>query len=306
VRRSGFAASHAPTRANLCAAATYLVFMDKPEKKSDGGKRDEALVERLLRRVFDRVGAAVDRKLGRAGDTETTFTTSRLIERMERLIDERVREDARRGRIAPHLMRLKIEWGTHSEAPPETIKELEHEVLAAAIDHINDARLRTLAPVEVETVVDIFTSGIAVDPSFGEFEDELKREDEERRRAELGEPPVPHSAPGSLAAPKDVRVVARATVGGETEESALAFRPGGRRLNVGRASDSDLYLNHPSVSKIHAALLMNREGTLLVSDTGSTNGTFINGRRLAYGEARHIEDGDVVGFGDAEVRFRKP
>jgi hypothetical protein len=280
--------------------------MDKSEKKSDGGKRDEALVERLLRRVFDRVGAAVDRKLGRAGDAETTFTTSRLIERMERLIDERVREDGRRGRIAPHLMRLKIEWGTHSEAPPETIKELEHEVLAAAIDHINDARLRTLAPVEVETVVDIFTSGIAVDPSFGEFEDELKREDEERRRAELGEPPVPHSAPGSLAAPKDVRVVARATVGGETEEFPLAFRPGGRRLNVGRASDSDLYLNHPSVSKIHAALLMNREGTLLVSDTGSTNGTFINGRRLAYGEARHIEDGDVVGFGDAEVRFRKP
>jgi hypothetical protein len=291
--------------------------MDKPEKKSDGAKRDdgvkrsdgakrdEALVERLLRRVFDRMGAAVDRKLGRAGDTQTDFTTSRLIERMERLIDERVREDARRGRIAPHLMRLKVEWGTHSEAPPETIKELENEILAAAIDHINDARLRTLAPVEVETVVDIFTSGIAVDPSFGDFEDELKHEDEERRRAERGEPPIPHTAPGSLAAPKDVRVVARFTIDHETQEVALSFKPGGRRLNVGRASDSDLYLNHPSVSKIHAAILMNREGTLLVSDTGSTNGTYINGRRIAYGEARHLEDGDVVGFGDVEVRFKR-
>jgi pSer/pThr/pTyr-binding forkhead associated (FHA) protein len=51
--------------------------------------------------------------------------------------------------------------------------------------------------------------------------------------------------------------------------------------------------------------MLNREGTLLVADTGSTNGTFINGRRIAYGEARQIEDGDVVGFGDIEVRFRK-
>ena len=277
--------------------------MDKPGKKVEGAKRDEALVERLLRRVFDRVGAAVDRKLGREGDAQATFTTSRLIERMTRLIDERVREDPRRGRIAPHLMRLKVEWGTHSEAPTEAIKELENEVLAAAIDHINDARLRTLAPVEVEAVVDIFTSGITVDPCFGEFEEELKREEEERRRAEELKVDVPTA---DIAAPKDVRVLARATVGDETVEVPLALRPGGRRLNVGRASDSDLCLNHPSVSKIHAALLMNREGTLLVSDTGSTNGTFINGRRIAYGEARHLEDGDVVGFGDAEVRFRKP
>jgi hypothetical protein len=277
--------------------------MDKPENKPQGAKRDEALVERLLRRVFDRVGAAVDRKLGREGDVQASFTTSRLIERMTRLIDERVRQDPRRGRIAPHLMRLKVEWGTHSEAPAEAIKELENEVLAAAIDHINDARLRTLAPVRVETVVDIFTSGITVDPDFGEFEEELKREDEERRRAAESKVDVPTA---DIAAPKDVRVVARATVAGETVEVPLAVRPGGRRLNVGRATDSDLYLNHPSVSKIHASLLMNREGTLLVSDTGSTNGTFINGRRIAYGEARHLEDGDVVGFGDAEVRFRKP
>ena len=50
---------------------------------------------------------------------------------------------------------------------------------------------------------------------------------------------------------------------------------------------------------------MNREGTLMVADTGSTNGTFINGRRIAYGESRQIEDGDVVGFGNIEVRFRR-
>jgi len=275
--------------------------MDKSEKKESVPKRDEALAERLLRRVLDRVGAVVDRSLGRAVEPQSGFTTTRLIERMNRLIDERVREDPRRGgRIAPHLMKLKIEWGTHSEAPPEAVKELENEVLAAAIDHINDQRLRTLAPVEVETLVDIFTTGIAVDPGYGAFEEELQREDEERARAA-----VSVSIPSGLGAPKNVVVQARVNVGKESEESTLYFKPGGRRLSVGRATDCDLSLPHPSVSKIHAAILMNREGTLLVSDTGSVNGTFINGRRINYGEARQLEDGDVVGFGDVEVRFRK-
>src|SRR5438874_204667 len=108
---------------------------EKAEQKPSGAKRDEALVERLFRRVLDRVGAVVDRKLGRELETQNGFTTSRLIERMTKLIDERVRRDEQRGRIAPHYLKLKIEWGTHSEAPPDTIKELEHEVLAAAIDH---------------------------------------------------------------------------------------------------------------------------------------------------------------------------
>jgi pSer/pThr/pTyr-binding forkhead associated (FHA) protein len=103
----------------------------------------------------------------------------------------------------------------------------------------------------------------------------------------------------------DIQVVARITQQNGTREVPLIFRPGGRRLNVGRASDNDLTLNDNSVSKIHGALLMTAEGSLLVADTGSTNGTFINGRRIAYGESRVIEDGDVIGFGDVEVRLRK-
>jgi hypothetical protein len=275
---------------------------EKAEQKAAGGKRDEALVERLFRRVLDRVGAVVDRKLGRELETQTGFTTTRLIERMNRLINERVRRDPRRGPLAPHHLKLKIEWGTHSEAPADAIKELEHEVLAAAIDHINDQRLRTLAPVEVETIVDIFTTGIAVDPTFGEFEDELKQEDEARRREAEG---LTADVPKADLTHHDAVLHVRVNAPDDTHELQLRLTPGGRRLNVGRASDSDLPLAHASVSKIHAALLMNREGTLLVSDTGSTNGTYINGRRIAYGEARQIEEGDVVGFGDVEVRFRK-
>ncbi len=275
------------------------------QDKEKGKKRDEALVERLMRRVFEGMGAVVDRKLGREPEAQSGFTTTRLIERMKQLIDERTRDDGQGRRLAPHLFKLKIEWGTHSEAPPEYIKELEHEVLAGAIDYINDRRLRTLAPIKVETTVDIFTTGIAVDPTYGEFEEELKRQDEAERQAkEVKGISIPKALTPTPS--PDVNVAARITLPGGPKEKVLTFRPGGRRLSVGRVSDNDLALDHQSVSKIHAAILMNREGTLLVADTGSTNGTYINGRRIAYGEARQIEAGDVVGFGDVEVRFKRP
>jgi hypothetical protein len=275
---------------------------EKEKKEAKPKKRDEALVERLMRRVLEGMGSVVDRKLGREAETQSGFTTTKLIERMKQLIDERVRADAEGRRIAPHLFKLKVEWGTHSEAPPEFIKDLENEVLAAAIDYTNDRRLRTLAPIKVETSADIFTSGIAVDPTFGEFEEELKQQDEQARRAGELADAVPKA---KTLATSDAAVTARVTMPERSFEKVLPFRPGGRRMNVGRVADNDLQLEHPSVSKIHSSIVMNREGTLLVADTGSTNGTFINGRRISYGEARQIEDGDVVGFGDVEVRFKR-
>ena len=219
---------------------------------------------------------------------------------MKRLIDERTRNEGPKGRIAPHLMKLKLEWGTHAEAPPEILKELEHELLAEAIDHINDHRYRTLAPVRIESEVDIFTTGISVDPSFGEFAEELRQQDEAKRAVQAG-----FNIPTQPSPNPDIEMLARVTMRDGPREVRLTFQPGGRRLNVGRVSDNDLSINDVSVSKIHAALVMNQQGTLLVADTGSTNGTFINGRRISYGESRPIEEGDVVGFGDIEVRFRK-
>src|SRR5262247_3176860 len=263
-------------------------------------KREEALPERLLRRVLEGMGSVVDRRFGRTVEPRSGLTTSKLIVRMKKLIDERVRDEGKKGRIAPHHLVLKVEWGTHSEAPPEILNDLKNEVLAAAIDHINDHRYRTLAPVTVDAEVDIFTTGISVDPTFGEFEEDLRRQDE-LKRAEKAGIVIPTAAPPM----PDVQVMARISQPNGSREIPLIFKPGGKRLNVGRAADNELSLNDKSVSKIHAALLMTTEGTLLVADTGSTNGTYINGRRISYGESRQLEEGDVVGFGDVEVRLRK-
>jgi len=268
-----------------------------PEPKR---RRDTVLPERLMRRVLEGVGDVVDRKLGRTIDPKSGLTTDQLIQRMNRLIDERVRNEEGRGRIAPHHLKLKVEWGTHSSAPAEVIKHLETEVLASAIDHINDNRYRTLAPVTIESDVDIFTKGISVDPTFGEFEEELKQKDLERK---LGK--AESAGPTGFEATLPVKMSARITTADGPREVELEFIPGGKRVNVGRATDNDLYLNDASVSKIHAALKMDTEHTLLVADTGSTNGTHINGQRIPYGEAHPIAEGDVVAFGEVEVRIRR-
>jgi pSer/pThr/pTyr-binding forkhead associated (FHA) protein len=259
-------------------------------------KRQTILPERIMRRMLEGVGDVVDRKLGRAAESPTGLTTDQIVVRMNQAIDARVRDEKGKGRIAPHHLKLKIEWGTHSETPEEVTKRLETELLAAAIDHINDNRYRTLAPVKIESEVDIFTKGIAIEPTFGEFEADLQRQDMERK---LGKPVKPH---GEKA---EVRILARITLPEGSREKELLFVAGGRRLNVGRGTDNDLYLNHNSVSKVHAALKMDIQHNLLVADTGSTNGTHINGSRIAYGEAVPFDEGDVVAFGDVEVRFRR-
>ncbi len=262
-------------------------------------RRETIVPERIMRRVLEGVGDVVDRKLGRTPDTESGLSTDQLIRRMNALIDERARHDKSRGRIAPHHLKMKIEWGKHSETAPEVTQRLAQQVLAAAIEHINDSRYRTLAPVNIETEVDIFTKGIAVDPSYGEFQEELEREDLERKLGKDGK-----KKPG-LGQKPEITFKVHVSTPELAKDVQLAFTPGGRRLNVGRATDNDLHLNHGSVSKIHASLRMDNLGTVLVADTGSTNGTHINGQRIPYGEARPINEGDLVAFGDVEVRFRR-
>ncbi|MEZ6184221.1 MAG: FHA domain-containing protein [Planctomycetota bacterium] len=69
-------------------------------------------------------------------------------------------------------------------------------------------------------------------------------------------------------------------------------------LEVGRAPDVQLLVDHPSVSKRHARFTITPEAVTL-EDLGSTNGTFVRGRRLAEGEKVVLEPEARVSFGRA-------
>lgn len=66
------------------------------------------------------------------------------------------------------------------------------------------------------------------------------------------------------------------------------------RLVVGRSRSCEVRLQEDSVSRLHAAFVW-RDAALYVEDLGSSNGTFVNGRRIDA--PCRIKPGDVVRFG---------
>ncbi len=69
------------------------------------------------------------------------------------------------------------------------------------------------------------------------------------------------------------------------------------QTTVGSAPDNDVVIDHKSVSRRHAVIVRGRFGGLKVRDLDSTNGTRINGRRIAG--ARRIRPGDELEVGNA-------
>jgi len=70
---------------------------------------------------------------------------------------------------------------------------------------------------------------------------------------------------------------------------------------VGRAAESGLRLDHPAVSLRHARIRTERSGARTIEDLGSTNGTFVNGERLAANVTRHLAAGDVIRVGPVRL-----
>jgi len=63
-------------------------------------------------------------------------------------------------------------------------------------------------------------------------------------------------------------------------------------------------LDHDRTVSRHHAELLYRNGGMWLRDHGSSNGTFVNGERLAPGVDRALADGDLVSFGGLGLLFR--
>ncbi|MFZ5786295.1 MAG: FHA domain-containing protein, partial [Acidobacteriota bacterium] len=70
----------------------------------------------------------------------------------------------------------------------------------------------------------------------------------------------------------------------------------GQTLTVGRARPADVPIRDRSLSRSHARFTL-AQGSLLVEDLESTNGTFVKGKRLRAGERRRAAEGDEVRLG---------
>jgi len=261
-------------------------------------------IEWLMRGVLTKLGDTFDRLTGRRWTPSSSLATSELSEKLKKLLDLEVKDLGAKGKFVPHNVKLKMQWDKFSTDSEEAITRLENELKIAAIDHINDKRYHTYAPLHLEVTPDYFTEGVKLLVSFDKF-------DEEKREAAVNVtvPQIkvgdylPELPPEAVPEPEAETFIANFSLSGKAKQVELTFTVKQRR-SVGRTKENDLALEDPSVSKIHAALVFNSEKQLLVADTGSTNGTFVNDQRIAYGRAFPIGGTDKVKFGNIEVAFQ--
>ena len=70
---------------------------------------------------------------------------------------------------------------------------------------------------------------------------------------------------------------------------------------IGRSKRCHVFIDDPFLSKNHARIFL-KDGSFYVEDLGSTNGSFLNGRRLGSQSVR-IKDSDKLSFGNISFIF---
>lgn len=254
----------------------------------------------MIQGLLVRSGSVIDKLTGRGWRPSSSLATSELADRLRSLLDEHATTGTGGRRLVPHFIELRMQWDKFSTDSEESIKKLTDELTVAAIDHINDRHYCTAAPLSVQVRPDYFTSGVRLVVSFEEHD----ADDEERAATIVGADSaasVKVEEGESLEAPtRAATLVMTFAIDRATNTKRAPISPGAR-LSIGRTGENDIALGHTSVSKFHASLVCDGEMNLSIADTGSTNGTFVNGARISYGKATPVKPGDELGFGSVKA-----
>jgi pSer/pThr/pTyr-binding forkhead associated (FHA) protein len=141
---------------------------------------------------------------------------------------------------------------------------------------VNGTRIAAPTPVDARARIEIAEFRIIV----------------ESLQPEAQQQPIGSMAPPTSAVVESVRLVAQ---GGPFDGRVV---PVIGEVMVGRAAENQLVLDDPSLSRKHARL-RGQGRRLELEDLGSSNGTFVNGRKVGRAQA---VPGDTVRFG--ELTFR--
>jgi len=84
-----------------------------------------------------------------------------------------------------------------------------------------------------------------------------------------------------------------------------SFKLKGDIISVGRSADNDIQVKDSSISRNHLKILR-RGGLYFIRDLESTNGTFVNGKRISSGKDFEVKDGQPIIIGKVLISLGTP
>ena len=248
------------------------------------GTDDSSLekAEGTVKRVLERLGAKVDQRLraGKDSDLLTPQQIGDLISLMESSTKSSLRPDSKGvRRVAPNVFKVLLTY-EHGARLPQTYKQELADALTSEIhEFIHNRRYETLGEVTVKVDADLFAKAASIKCGFGQ---------------DIVDPSAPKLAgPDAGPSSKDeARTVEIETSNGKLIRLNLSTEGG--PAYIGRAAGIAVHLDDPGISRLHSSIAVRPNKEIIVSDLGSSNGTYVNGQVVNKGEAASLKTGDVI------------
>ncbi|MEO8246692.1 MAG: DUF3662 and FHA domain-containing protein [Chloroflexota bacterium] len=243
--------------------------------------RVEAFLQRLFEAPAGRLGARIQpvtlaKRIERAMDTNKSFRD--------------------RGILVPNHYDLHLN-PSDSQAFDSYRSSLEDDLAHGALAHARHERYTLVARPRVTLIPDAGVPRGDVRVAANVVDERGDRLKEDR--------PMPASSDTMIfqraaqdAAPDSAR---RAYLLVSTDgQPAVQFDLGGALIGVGRASDNDVIVDDPLVSRHHCQLKL-QHGAYGFADLGSRNGSFVNGQAVSE---IALGPGDVIRIGSTDIEFQ--
>ncbi|HWQ36165.1 MAG TPA: FHA domain-containing protein [Blastocatellia bacterium] len=264
---------------------------EKPGELTERSAELPGRFEAFVRRLFERIGGALDFALRRPLNPQPRTDLTALIPPIERAIEEKLRRTSSRV-IAPNLIELRYDYETYSQLTKPRVEYLRRELRATIYEYIHNRRYATLSDVQVTVTFDVFTRGLVIKARFP---------DEAAAPGEAKDEQASEAAASAVQADKRCEVTLRPVTGSRFGDFHVTLSSSAAPAGLGRSRSNRVIIDDPTVSAIHAAITLNPNGSVVLTDLGSSNGTFVNGVPIVSGDKTIIRSGDRLRFGEVET-----
>ena len=257
---------------------------------------DDTILDRaegMARRVLERLGAKLDRKLeSTVSGALSHRVVGDLAAKVEQAVESSLQPDAKGlKRIAANRLEILLTYEESSEVNDQYLEALAGELKVSAQEFIINRRYETTGPVQLEVRRDVFTKSTGIKATFDPELETIMKEGKTPAGAQ--------SAPGAGSKLGPATRSIRLALGGK--DCRLDLSVGAGPKSIGRTAGNDLRIDDESVSRLHCSLALRSTGEIVVSDVGSANGTSVNRQPLGASDARQLNVGDVITVGDVDL-----